>query len=196
MVSHPTEQHLRSTPGIGARAVVVLLHDGLCTGTEPATRALGHLRMVPFARSVARATRGHDVAVWLPRRAPGTDPDASWALERVRRSHPGAPVILVGHARGGRAALRLAAEPGVAGVCALAPWLEPDEPAPPPGAAAVLIAHGDRDRVSDPATSRAYAARIGATFVTVPGEGHAMLRRPLFFDRLVTGFVRSTLAPA
>jgi pimeloyl-ACP methyl ester carboxylesterase len=57
----------------------------------------------------------------------------------------------------------------------------------------VLIAHGDRDRVTDPVASSAYAARTGATFVPVPGEGHTLLRRPIFWQRLVTGFVTNLL---
>jgi pimeloyl-ACP methyl ester carboxylesterase len=62
-----------------------------------------------------------------------------------------------------------------------------------PVTASVLIAHGDHDRTTDPAGSAAYAARIGASFVPVPGESHALLRRPVFWQRLVTGFVRTVL---
>jgi alpha-beta hydrolase superfamily lysophospholipase len=217
MVSNPTGQRLRRTtmtagthtdprlvtsgPRTGARAVVLLLHGGQATGTEPAARGLAYLRMAPFARSVVRATRDRDVAVWLLRyrvrgwNEPVKHPlqDGRWALGEARRLHPDAPLVLIGHSMGGRVALRLTAEPGVAGVCALAPWVEFGEPAPPRSTASVLIAHGDRDRVTDPEASAAYAARIGATFVPVPGEGHAMLRRPIFWSRLVTGFVASTL---
>jgi pimeloyl-ACP methyl ester carboxylesterase len=53
----------------------------------------------------------------------------------------------------------------------------------------VLIAHGDRDRVTDPAASAAYARRIGATFTAVAGDTHAMLHRPFVWQRLVTTFV-------
>lgn len=220
MTTHPTTRPLRNSamtvdplrdprlavagPHDGARGVVLLLHGGRATGVEAAPRGLAYLRMAPFARSVIRATRGRDIAVWLLRyrvrgwNAPTLHPvqDARWALEEARRLHPGAPIALVGHSMGGRVALRLAGEPGVVGVCALAPWLEAHEPAPQRAGASVLIAHGDRDRVTDPAVSAAYAARVGAAFVTVPGESHAMLRRPVFWSRLVTGYVRTTLGLA
>jgi hypothetical protein len=47
--------------------------------------------------------------------------------------------------------------------------------------------------VTDPVLSAAYAAQIGASFVPVPGEKHALLRRPVFWQRLVTGFVTTVL---
>jgi pimeloyl-ACP methyl ester carboxylesterase len=112
--------------------------------------------------------------------------------------------VLVGHSMGGRVALRLADEPDVAGVCALAPWIEPGDPVMSPSGgpgagdrrATVLIAHGDADRMTDPAASAAHAARIGASFVPVPGEGHTLLRHPLLWHRLVTGYVTSVLRTA
>ncbi len=183
-------------PPTGARAVVLVLHGGSAESHAPARRGMAWLRMVPFARGV----RAPGVAVWTLRyrfrgwNSPAEDPltDARWALGEARRLHPGAPVVLVGHSMGGRVALRLAAEPDVAGVCALAPWIEPGEPGRPVSAT-VLIAHGDADRVTNPTASAAYAARIGASFVSVPGETHALLRRPVFWQRLVTGFVTSVL---
>lgn len=217
MGTHPDSGHLRSNvmaldalheprlaaagPPDSARGVVLLLHGGRVTGLQPSPRGLAYLRMAPFARSVIRATRGRDIAVWLLRyrvrgwNAPTMHPlqDARWALDEARRLHPGAPIVLVGHSMGGRVALRLADEPDVVGVCALAPWLDEREPAPRRVGASVLIAHGDRDRVTDPVRSAAYAARTGAAFLPVPGESHAMLRRPLFWNRLVTGYVRTTL---
>jgi pimeloyl-ACP methyl ester carboxylesterase len=187
-------------PAAGARAVVLVLHGGRVTGTTAARRGAAYARMVPFARGIRRAVRGRDVAVWslLYRvrgwNEPAQDPvqDGRWALAEARRLHPGAPIVLVGHSMGGRVALRLAADEDVAGVCALAPWIEPGEPWRPV-TASVLIAHGDEDRMTDPAASAAYATRIGASFVPVPGETHALLRRPIFWQRLVTGFVTTVL---
>ncbi|GAA2542319.1 alpha/beta hydrolase [Winogradskya consettensis] len=196
-----TSPHLSmSGPREGARAVVLLLHGGRATSAEPARRGLAYLRMVPFARAVRSRTRADEVAVWLLRyrlrgwNGAAEDPltDARWALDEARRLHPGAQIVLVGHSMGGRTALRLAGEPGVAGVCALAPWIEPGEPEPQ-SQVPIVIAHGDGDQVTDPAASAAYAARVGASFVPVPGETHALLRRPVFWTRLVTGFVASTL---
>jgi alpha-beta hydrolase superfamily lysophospholipase len=192
-----------SGPRGQGRAVVLLLPGGRETSVAPARRGLAYLRMVPFAGAIAWSTRGHEVAVWTLRyrvrgwNGDAQDPvrDARWALEEARRTHPGAPVVLVGHSMGGRVALRLAGEPGVIGVCALAPWIEAGEPAPRPGAT-IVIAHGDADRVTDPRSSAAYAARIGASFVPVPGETHTLLRRPVFWTRLVTAFVTTALQPA
>lgn len=185
----------RSGPATGARAVVLVLPGGSTESHAPARRGLAWMRMIPFAR----AARAPGVAVWMLlyryrgwNRAEDPVTDARWALAEARRLHPGAPVVLVGHSVGGRVALRLAAEPDVAGVCALAPWIEPGEPQPSVSRT-VLIAHGENDRMTDPAASAAYAARIGASFVPVPGEAHALLRRPIFWQRLVAGFVTSVL---
>jgi alpha-beta hydrolase superfamily lysophospholipase len=178
--------------------MVLVLHGGQATSTEPGRRGLAWARMVPFAAGIHRATRHDDVAVWLLRyrvrgwNGPAEDPvaDTRAALEAARRLHPGAPIVLVGHSMGGRVALRLAAGPEVAGVCALAPWIEPEDPVRRTGAR-VLIAHGDQDRVTDPRASAAYAAAIGAEFVPVPGETHGLLRHPLSWQRLTVGFVTS-----
>ncbi len=192
-----------SGPRRHARAVVLVLPGGRATSAAPARRGAAYLRMVPFAKAIGWSTRGGNVAVWTLRyrvrgwNGDAQDPvhDARWALAEARRSHPGAPVVLVGHSMGGRVALRLAGEPEVVGVCALAPWIEAGEPAPRPGAT-IVIAHGDADRVTSSASSAAYAARIGASFVPVPGETHGLLRRPVFWTRLVTAFVASALHPA
>jgi alpha-beta hydrolase superfamily lysophospholipase len=214
MPSQPAGRRLRTTavtsdqprltisgPAAGARAVVLLLHGGRATSTARSRRGLAYLRMLPFAWSLARATRGQEVAVWLLRyrvrgwNGSAEDPlhDARWALAEARRRHPGAPIVLIGHSMGGRVALRLVNEPDVAGVGTLAPWIEPVDPVVRPVRATVLLAHGDRDRVTDPSASAAYAARIGASFVPVPGESHGLLRRPVFWTRLVTGFVATVL---
>jgi pimeloyl-ACP methyl ester carboxylesterase len=189
-----------SGPREQARAVVLLLPGGQATSVAPGRRGAAYLRMAAFAKAISWRTRGENVAVWTLRyrvrgwNGTAEDPlrDARWALAEVRRTHPGAAVVLIGHSTGARAALRLAGEPEVRGVCALAPWIEVGEPAPRPGAT-ILIAHGDADRVTNAGSSAAYAARIGASFVPVPGETHALLRRPVFWARLVTGFVSSAL---
>ena len=183
------------------RAVAVVLHGGRSRGHGRVNRyQLAVLRMVPFGRALHAAGRRHGLEVRMLRyrvrgwNAPDLDPvrDARWALAEVEREHPGVPVVLVGHSMGGRTALRVADHPTVVAVCALAPWIEPGEPEPR-SQVPIVIAHGDGDQVTDPAASAAYAARVGASFVPVPGETHALLRRPVFWTRLVTGFVASAL---
>ncbi len=91
---------------------------------------------------------------------------------------PGTPVVLVGHSMGGRAALGAAGAPNVVAVCALAPWLDGSDPVDQLAGRTVLIAHGDRERYTDPGESYAYALRAKA----VTGAGGAVRRarrRPL-----------------
>ncbi len=144
-----------------------------------------------FATAVHRVTRTRGVAVWQLRyRLRGwngqhRDPvlDARWALGQAARQHPGVPVILIGHSMGGRTALYVSADPAVVAVCALAPWIEPIDPVDHLAGKLVVIAHGDRDQMTDPGTSRRYAlraAQIGALVAQfdVVGDAHAMLKRP------------------
>jgi dienelactone hydrolase len=168
--------------------------------------------MVPFARVLASAGRAHGVAVALLRyryrgwNGADRDPlaDLTAALDEHRRRHPDVPVVLVGHSMGGRAALlapaggAAPAEAGVRAVCALAPWLVDTDPVEQLAGRTVLIAHGDRDRLTDPAESYAYAVR--AREVTdrvcrfeVRGDGHALLRRHRDWTELVRRFVLGEL---
>jgi pimeloyl-ACP methyl ester carboxylesterase len=145
------------------------------------------------------------VAVWLLRyryrgwNGPEMSPvrDARWALAEVRSRHGDVPVVLVGHSMGGRTALRVAGDPAVKGVAALAPWLLDTEPVDQLAARRVLVAHGDRDRVTSPAASRRYAERAarvtGVRHVTVRGDAHAMLLRWPTWHRLTTRFVLDVL---
>lgn len=204
-------------------AVVLVAHGGRSQGRDTgARRRLAYWRMVPFARQLERAGRRHrtgagstdarspgapddGVAVYLLRyRYRGWNGasmdafrDASWAVGEITRRHPGRPIALLGHSMGGRAVLRAAGGPGVVAVCALAPWLEGDPVAQLAGRA-VLIAHGDRERMTDPAASFDYAVR--ARRVTdrvarfdVHGDGHAMLRRAADWSSLVHRFVLGEL---
>jgi alpha-beta hydrolase superfamily lysophospholipase len=156
--------------------------------------------MVPLGWALRRATRGAHVAVWQLRyRYGGWNerdplPDVSWALDEVRRRHPGAVVVLIGHSMGGRAALWAAGDQAVVAVCALAPWIEPGDPVGQLAGRSVLIAHGARDRITDAARSRefAIAARgypADIRFYAVTWAGHLMLRRWRTWEALVTGFV-------
>lgn len=202
-----TGPSLRAAGLAAARSVVLVLHGGQETSTAAAHRFRpAYLRMLPFARDLARAGRPAGVAVLTLRyrfrgwNGPAMDPvaDARWALAEIRRRHPDAPVVLVGHSMGGRVALRVADDPAVVGVCALAPWTPPDEPVAQLAGRTVLIAHGTLDTLTKPSLSHAYAVR--AKEVTdavcrfdVRDDAHAMLRRAREWRLLVRRFVLGVL---
>lgn len=183
-------------PESGAAAVVILLPGGRARSLARSPRGLAYLRMMPFGWVVRR--RFPEIAVWRLRyryrgwNEPHQHPvaDAEWAIDEAARRQPGSPVLLVGHSMGGRTALRVAER--TAGVCALAPWIEPNEPlasssvGPP-----LVIAHGAQDRITDPVMSARYAASTGASYTLLPEEGHAMLRRAGEWNRIVLDFVAS-----
>ena len=190
-------------PLAGTKAVVLVLHGGREHGQEPVRRHnLAYLRMVPLAR----ALRAPGVEVWTLRyrvrgwNAPNLDPvkDARWALDRISELHPGAPVVIVGHSMGGRAALRVAGHPNVIAVCALAPWIVPGEPYEQLRGKSLLIAHGDQERMTDPAKSLRFARQAKTVTdrvarFSVVGDGHAMLKRARDWTRLVVSFVHGEL---
>ncbi len=187
----------------GPRLLVLVLHGGRARGEGPVRRSqLAYLRMVQFASRLAGACRGENVAVALLRyrrrgwNEPHQDPvlDTLWAIERLRARFPGVPVALVGHSMGGRVALRLAAEPDIRAVCALAPWIEPGEPMAQLAGRTILLVHGDRDRWTDAAASRRFAESAGVSWLSVPGSGHAMLRRSSRWVGLVLEFLADVIA--
>jgi len=166
--------------------------------------------MALMQRTTAPALGRHGLAVWLLRNrvrgwnageAAEPDPvrDARQAIGVVRSSLPGVPVVLVGHSMGGRTACAVAGEPGVVGVCALAPWLPPDSPVAPIAGRSLVVAHGKADRRTSPAQSRRFVARAvasgaSATYLELPGAGHFMLRRIRTWDAVVRNACLSALA--
>lgn len=185
--------------------VVLILHGGAERGRMPVGwRRLAVLRMVPFASTISRRAGDDLVVVRLKYRLRGwnggrMDPvqDARWALDRIRRTVPGLPVVLVGHSMGGRVALHLSDEPGVAGVVALAPWVESDARQPRRGIP-VLLVHGTRDRITDPRRTDILAKRFSDSGVDVrhlriEGGSHAMLRDASLWHDTVSDFVTTVL---
>lgn len=215
-----------SFSGDGARpeAVVLLLHGGT-TDSFASVRAYDPavVRMLPFGRSVLRAGAGRIALARLRYVVRGWNgaaesplADAHWALDRIAERFGHLPVGLVGHSMGGRVALRLAdhgashAATGgndpprgvVRSLAALAPWLPDGEPLPALRDRVLLLAHGDADRITDPAKTAELAGRLTAhggdvELVRYPGARHSMLFPARPWHELVAGFmVRTLLAPA
>ncbi|MET8686817.1 alpha/beta fold hydrolase [Streptomyces sp. NPDC004732] len=189
------------------RAVVLLLHGGREHGTStPPPWNLPSLRMRPFARAIRRAYGARDVAVgrvryrcrgWNGERADAAR-DARRALDELAPRIGDAPVVLVGHSMGARAALSAAGHPSVLAVVGLAPWCPTGEPVAQLRGRGVVLLHGDRDGTTDPAQSVDYVARAaaaGATAGLVPmsGSGHAMLRNAPAWHALTTATVGGLL---
>ncbi|MER5318930.1 alpha/beta fold hydrolase [Streptosporangium roseum] len=193
---------------------VLILHGGRAASRAPTAPAqLTVLRMIPFERAVRRATRGSDVVVSRPRfRLRGWNGAEASPVADLRAAVEGlgVPTVLIGHSMGARAALRMAGHPLVAAVAALAPWLPAGEPVGRLAGGRVLLAHGDRDTVTDPAGTWAYAERARGAAVRVPapgeadgadavaavevaGDGHAMLRRAGLWHRLAVEFALLSL---
>lgn len=184
------------------RAVAVVLHGGRATSTAPVRpRQLAVLRMVPFAAQLRRCGTVHGLAVarcrFVVRGWNGEQQspvaDVRWALDQLADRFAGAPVVLVGHSMGARAALYAADHRAVRAVVGLAPWIEADDPVASVAGRRVLLAHGDRDHVTSPKASARFAAAAqgvarSATFVTVAGEAHAMMRRAPVWHRLAAQY--------
>lgn len=190
------------------RSIVLVLHGGQARSSTTVRRRtqLSYLRMVPFARFLHRRDGGRGLSIRILRyRYRGWDEperhpvqDARWALTQLRDQHREASIALLGHSMGGRAALRVADHPSVIAVCALAPWTLHDEPVRQLAGRSVLIAHGDREHMTDPRLSYQFAVR--AKQVTsrvcrfdVLGDGHAMLRRAHDWSELAARFVAAEL---
>jgi alpha-beta hydrolase superfamily lysophospholipase len=194
-------------PRTSPRSVVLVLHGGQARSTRP-TRAsnAASLRMIPFARALQRAADDTGLVVarlrYLIRGWNGSMqspvPDARWALAQLGERYPDLPIALVGHSMGGRVALAVADTRGVRAVVALAPWVEPGDAVGPLNGLHLLVAHGTRDRVTDPHASAAFAeqareAGARVSYLGVRGEGHAMLRRAGVWHALAAQFVRGAL---
>jgi predicted alpha/beta-hydrolase family hydrolase len=127
-------------------------------------------------------------------RAPGSPDrqDAAWLeiIAELRGRHPGVPLVQGGRSNGARVACRTAAAAGARAVVALAFPLHP--PGRPDSSRAgelrqagtdVLVVNGERDPFGIPASSD--AARV----VVLPGETHALSRRPAAVGAAVGGWL-------
>ena len=214
--ARPPQPVLVRQPGAATvRAVALVLHGGREFSAEPVSaRQLAVLRMVPIARHLAAAGAADGLGVWRlrfahrgwnSRRGAGDDAypvaDVRWAVQQLQNQHGDAPIVLVGHSMGGRAALRAADEPGIVGLVGLAPWVTPNEPYKQVVGRRLLVVHGTRDRTTSAKNSKALvdavrnaspAAAPDATFVHLRGTGHGMLRRVAIWNDLTSDFVLQT----
>ena len=189
------------------RAIALVLHGGR-ERSQGRVRAhhLAVVRMTPFGTALTRAGLDRGLAVARMRyllrgwngdaRAPVAD--VRYVLDRLAERYPDVPVALIGHSMGGRAAVYAADHPSVRAVVGLAPWIEPNDPFRPVSGCDVLVVHGDADRITNPRASAAWtrqAATVAASaaYVSVRGDGHAMLRRAGLWHELTTRYVLATM---
>ena len=192
------------------RGVVLMLHGGAKTGLEPVGRRSASLwRADRMRQALEPGLREAGVALWLLRfgvrgwnlgaaEEPSPVPDGRWALEQVSRTHPGVPVVLLGHSMGARTAVRVADHPAVVGVVGLAPWLEPGDPVEALADRHLLAGHGSRDHITSPRATRAYVERArsvaaSAEFADLGRVGHYMLSHQDRWNRFAQDSVLTVL---
>jgi predicted esterase len=172
------------------RGIAVFCHGGTERKVEPPREhALSLVRMRAVEQVVRRAAGARGIATYVVRyrmagwngEAADAHADVRWTLEQIRAEHGAeAPIVLVGHSMGGRAALRAGGDPQVAAVCALAPWTPPGEPVDHLRDRTVTILHGRGDRWVPARQSADFAMRARAAGARVArfttAGGHSMLR--------------------
>jgi len=188
----------RRAPDGVPRGLVLMLHGGTPRSLEPVGTRSGSLwRMQVLRDALQRDLLSAGHALWLLRYARrgwngGTTrspvPDARWALDQVRAAYGDVPVVLLGHSMGARTAVRVADDPNVRGVVALAPWFDAGDPVAALAGKDLLVAHGLRDRITSARSSRAYTERAAAVaaraaFFPMGGAGHYLLYRPRRWNR-------------
>ncbi|MDQ4007208.1 MAG: alpha/beta hydrolase [Actinomycetota bacterium] len=185
---------------VGAGDLVVLAHGGQEHSLEePHDWRHPLLRMWPFAAAARTAAPRARIGL-LRYRYRGWNGAEAHPVADLRAVLAGLGdeverVALVGHSMGGRAVLS-AADPRVVGVLAMAPWVPEGEPVADLGGRTVVLAHGNRDRTTDPRLTAEFAARVRQSGVPVAlfdatGEEHALLARHGDWEDLVRRFVRT-----
>ncbi|MFS8198283.1 alpha/beta hydrolase [Streptomyces sp. CWNU-52B] len=196
------------------RAAVLTVHSGPAVGHGPSRPWQPEaLRIRPVLRVAASAVPLDETLLGQVRfRQRGWNDGAAAidvlrALSELNRLAGDVPVVLLGHAMGGRAALRAAAHPQVLGVVALAPWLPAGEPVSPLTGRSVLIMRGDgvptaeetTEKVAEEVTmgyvagARAAGARAGV--LVVRNGGPWMLRRAAVWHRTAASAVGQVMRP-
>lgn len=196
----PEPQLTRTEPEAPSRGVVLMLHGGAKLGEqEVGSRSASFRRSDVMRRVIEPRIHEAGLSLWLLRFSvrgwnlglgaePSPVPDARWALAQVRETHPGLPVVLLGHSMGARTAVHVADDPAVVGVTALAPWFEPGEPVAALQGRHLVAGHGSRDRITSARATRDYVRRAqavaaSAEFVDMGRLGHYMLAHPSRWNR-------------
>jgi dienelactone hydrolase len=184
-----------------------MLHGGKEHSTQAVDgRSASWRRLAVLQRAITPELHEAGTSSWLLRyRTRGWDggedkvEDARWALDEVRHTLGGVPIVLVGHSMGGRTAVHVADDPQVVGVVALAPWLPRGEPIEALRGKPLRAAHGRRDRITSyRATSafvdRANAAGADATLEDMGWVGHYLLSRTAAWNAFAAGQARALAA--
>lgn len=160
--------------------------------TRPSMLSFGQLRMRPFANALVDGLPSVSVGTVQYRHRGWNAPDGDPALD-VRavldRLAGDAPVVLVGHSMGGRAAIAASDHPRVSGIVGMAPWLPESDGVATVTDRTVVLAHGSKDRwvhtqLSADRAERAKGVPERIARFVVPGDNHTMFRHARRWHRL------------